>query len=226
MKKMFLMTAVAIMTAMSMNAQGRFEPGTFTLQPRAGFTGATITNMPSVRIPGIGIIEHEATGGFLLGADAAYQVNNWFEVAAGVNWAQAGSGWKNTDLYVAGESLKVKDLKIKTSYINVPVTANIYIIDGFALKTGVQFGYLTSAKLKGDFTAAGLTEELDESCKDDFNKFDLSIPVGLSYEFNNHIVLDARYNFGLTKVNKEKDPDYKDGRNLTFAITIGYKFGL
>ncbi|MGX8695253.1 MAG: porin family protein [Prevotella sp.] len=226
MKKYFLMAAVALMTAMSVNAQGRFEPGTFSIQPRVGCTGATITNMPSVRIPGIGKIEHEATGGFFVGADAAYQVNNWFEVAAGVNWAQAGSGWKDTDLNVLGETMKVKDLKIGTSYINVPVTANVYILEGFALKTGVQFGFLTSAKIKGEFSAAGLTEKLDESCKDDFNKFDLSIPVGLSYEFSNHIVLDARYNIGLTKVNKETDPDYKDGRNLSFVITIGYKFGL
>ena len=226
MKKKFLMAAVALMTAMSINAQCRFEPGTFSIQPRMGAQGALITNMPSLRLPGIGKIEHEATGGFFIGADAAYQLNNWFEVAAGVNWAQAGSGWKNTDLNMAGVTAKVKDLKIETSYINVPVTANIYIFNGFALKTGVQFGYLTSAQLKGELTSGSLTDKLDESCMDDFEKFDISIPVGLSYEFKNHIVLDARYNIGLTKVNKESDPDYKDGRNLTFALTIGYKFGV
>ena len=177
-------------------------------------------------MPGIGKIEHKTTGGLFAGIDAAYQVNNWFEVAAGVNWAQVGSGWKDTDLSVDGVSMKVRDLKIKTSYINVPVTANIYIIEGFALKTGVQFGYLMSASLKGDIITDGMTEKYDESCKDDFNKFDLSIPVGLSYEFDNHIVLDARYNIGLAKVNKETDPDYKDGRNNSFVITVGYKFDL
>lgn len=226
MKKKLLMAAVVMMTALSINAQGRFEPGTFTLQPRVGLTGSYITNIPSIRMPGIGRIEHDATGGFFAGVDAAYQVNDWFEVAAGVNWAQAGSGWKDTDFNVDGVSIKVRDLKIKTSYINVPVTANIYIIEGFALKTGVQFGYLMSANLKGDFITDGVTKTLDESCKDDFNKFDLSIPVGLSYEFDNHIVLDARYNIGLTKVNKDTDPDYKDGRSNSFVLTVGYKFGL
>lgn len=226
MKKKLLMAAVVMMTALSINAQGRFEPGTFTLQPRVGLTGSYITNIPSIRMLGIGRIEHDATGGFFAGVDAAYQVNDWFEVAAGVNWAQAGSGWKDTDFNVDGVSIKVRDLKIKTSYINVPVTANIYIIEGFALKTGVQFGYLMSANLKGDFITDGVTKTLDESCKDDFNKFDLSIPVGLSYELDNHIVLDARYNIGLTKVNKDTDPDYKDGRSNSFVLTVGYKFGL
>lgn len=222
MKKTLLLVVAAIMATMGINAQARFEPGTFTVQPRVGVTGAIITNMPCLKIPGLGRIERDATGGFFAGADAAYQVNNWFEVAAGVNWAQAGSGWKDTDIITEGLNVKVRDLKIETSYINVPITANFYVLKGFALKTGVQLGFLTSAQLKGEI----LSEKLDESCKDDFNKFDLSIPVGLSYEFNNHIVLDARYNIGLTKVNKEKDPDYKDGRNFTFAFTIGYKIGL
>ena len=159
-------------------------------------------------------------------ADAAYQVNDWLEIAAGVNWAQAGSGWKDTDLNAEGVNIKVKDLKIETSYVNVPVTANFYVLKGFALKTGVQFGFLTSAKLQGEATTAAATEKLDESCKDVFKKFDLSIPVGLSYEFKNHIVLDARYNIGLTKVNKEKEEGFKDGRNFSFALTVGYKFGL
>lgn len=226
MKKEFMMAIVALMIAMSVNAQGRFEPGTFSIQPRLGVTGSMISNMPGLRIPNIGKIDHETIGGFIAGVEGAYQLNNWFEVAAGVNWAQAGSGWKDKDFNVEGVTLQVKDLKIKTSYINVPVTANVYILEGFALKAGVQFGFLTSANLKGEVSSLGQTEKLDESCKDDFNKFDLSIPVGLSYEFTNHIVIDARYNIGLTKINKEKDEDIKDGRNLSFAFTVGYKFGL
>ena len=227
MKKMFLMVAVALMTATGVDAQGRFEPGTFTLQPRVGFTGAIITNMPGIEIgPGIGNIDNSGKGGFFVGADAAYQVNDWFELAVGVNWAQAGSGWKDTNINAMGGTVKFKDLKIATSYINVPITANFYVLKGFALKTGVQFGFLTSAKFKGEAVATGASEKLDRGCKDAFNKFDLSIPVGLSYEFKNHIVLDARYNIGLTKVNKETDPGYKDGRNFSFVFTVGYKFGL
>ncbi|MBR0275690.1 MAG: PorT family protein [Prevotella sp.] len=225
MKKLFMMAAAAMMAATSINAQGCFEPGTFTLHPRVGFTGALITNMPSIDL-GVRNIKNDAKGGFFAGVDAAYQVNNWFEVAAGINWSQAGSGWKDTNIIVDGSALEVKDLKIETSYISVPVTANFYVLKGFALKAGVQFGFLTSAKVKGELSADGTTEKLNESCKDQFKKLDISIPVGISYEFKNHIVLDARYNFGLTKVNKEKDPDLDDGRNKTFVFTIGYKFKL
>ena len=42
----------------------------------------------------------------------------------------------------------------------------------------------------------------------------------LSYEFSN-VVIDGRYNWGLTKV-------WKDGeaKNSVFQITVGYKFSL
>ena len=53
---------------------------------------------------------------------------------------------------------------------------------------------------------------------EDMNKFDLSIPVGLSYEFN-RITFDARYNIGLTKLIKGEDI-----HNKVFVLTLGYKF--
>jgi opacity protein-like surface antigen len=52
------------------------------------------------------------------------------------------------------------------------------------------------------------------------NKFDLAIPVGLSYEYN-HITLDARYNIGITKLFSDSDDTV---RNQVVAVTLGYKF--
>ena len=47
-----------------------------------------------------------------------------------------------------------------------------------------------------------------------------------SYEFKIPICIDVRYNIGITKVNKESEPGYKDSKNQMASITIGYKFGL
>ena len=54
----------------------------------------------------------------------------------------------------------------------------------------------------------------------DVNAFNLSIPVGLSYEYKS-FVLDVRYNIGVTKIVKDEK-----GNNSTFAITLGYKIPL
>ena len=53
------------------------------------------------------------------------------------------------------------------------------------------------------------------------SKFDLSIPVGVSYEYKN-IVLDARYNWGLVKVVNVGDAFY----NRCFMLSLGYKLEL
>lgn len=51
---------------------------------------------------------------------------------------------------------------------------------------------------------------------------DLSIPVGASYEYMN-VILDARYNFGLTNIYKI---DAMKSKNRFFTITVGYRFNL
>ena len=50
--------------------------------------------------------------------------------------------------------------------------------------------------------------------------FDLSVPVGLSYEFMD-IVLDCKYNIGVTDVLMNTS-----GRNSVFQITLGYRFDI
>ena len=50
----------------------------------------------------------------------------------------------------------------------------------------------------------------------------ISISIGISGEYNN-FVLDARYNIGVTKVNKHGE---NSQRSDLFVITIGYKFQL
>ncbi len=56
----------------------------------------------------------------------------------------------------------------KLDYLNIPITANFYVLQGLALKTGVQLGFLLSAK----------AESLD--VKDAYESVNFSIPIGLS----------------------------------------------
>jgi hypothetical protein len=66
----------------------------------------------------------------------------------------------------------------------------------------------------------------NQDFKDTLEKFDLSIPMGISYEFKVPIVIDLRYNLGLTKVNKESVSGVKDYKNNVVSLTVGYKFAL
>ena len=50
--------------------------------------------------------------------------------------------------------------------------------------------------------------------------------MGVSYQFKVPIVLDLRYNLGLTKVNKEDIPGVDNYKNNVVQLTVGYKFHL
>ena len=140
--------------------------------------------------------DSKAKVGLVAGAVAEYGVAEKVGVSAGVMFSMQGCGFKDGDD------------KTKLNYLNIPILANYYVYKGLAVKAGVQPGFLLSAKYG------------DKDIKDNMKKFDFSIPVGVSYEYMN-IVLDARYNIGLTKGNKEGD---KSQKNSVFQITLGYKF--
>ena len=117
--------------------------------------------------------------------------------------------------------VEVRDFKLEMGYVNVPVVANYYIFKGLAVKAGVQFAFLTNAKLKATEKEGGRESKESLDIKDQCNTFDFSIPVGVSYEFDNHIVIDARYNIGITDALKGGS-----NRNSVFLATVGYKFRL
>ena len=111
-------------------------------------------------------------------------------------------------------------------YVQVPLLASYYVLPGLAVKAGVQPGFKMKAKAKYDDHTYDLDRVYDaykhltgEDVK--INKFDFSIPIGISYEYQN-VVLEARYNLGLLKIVNAGDAFY----NRAFMLSLGYKFQL
>lgn len=229
MKKLMMIAALLVATV-SANAQ--FEAGTFSLQPKIGGVISKVSNMPDIKIPTAAGVSLDADKSFyagaLIGVEAEYQLADMFSLAAGLNFAMQGCQWEDTELKIGGESLKLKDNKIQLNYLNLPIVANVYLFKGFAVKTGVQLGFLLSAKQKLDMTGSiggsSATVKYDEDVKDQCKKFDVSIPIGVSYQVPTvPVYIDARYNLGLTKIVKDIDESVK---NQVFQLTVGYKFAL
>lgn len=216
------MIAAMMVAAVSANAQ--FEPGTFSIQPKAGFSIAWLTNMPNIPITTTTTIDKSPTVGALLGAEAEYQLTDMVSLAAGLNYSLQGSGWEN----YKESGVELKDAKIELGYVTIPVVANFYLFKGFAIKAGIQPAFLTNANMKYTIekssSAGNISVNFDESIKDDCEKFDLSVPMGISYQFQVPVVIDLRYNLGVSKVFKG-DAD-KNPKNNVISLTVGYKFAL
>ena len=234
MKKLFMIAAMMV-AAVSANAQ--FEPGTLSIQPKIGGNISWLSNTPNLPLGDVDDREIELKKspivGALIGAEAEYQLANMFSLAAGVNFSMQGSGWKDYDEKIGDVKYEIKDTKLNLYYINVPVVANVYLFKGFAVKAGVQVGFLVkanrelSATVKDENNDWNMSTKYDESFTSECKKVDVAIPMGVSYQVPTiPIVIDARYNLGLTKVNKESEEGYKDFKNNVIQLTVGYKFAL
>ena len=189
----------------SLTAMAQHEEGDFLVQPKVGLNIATLSDAD------------KTIGDLNFGIEAELMVTDYFSLSAGAIVSNQG-GKYNDDTYVS--------YTVDLDYVNVPVMANFYILPGLSLKAGVQPSYRMKAKVKTD----GATYDMDQfyallsgtGIEEDFKvkKFDLSIPVGISYEYQN-VVLEARYNWGVTKI-MDNDSFY----NRVFQLTLGYKFDL
>ena len=190
--KKILFVAALMLSSVSTFAQ--HAVGSFNLQPKVGVSIANLTEIKGSD-PRVGVVA---------GVEGEYQASDIFSVSAGVLYSMQGAKANFGNLVDATNRL---------DYINVPIMANVYVVKGLAVKLGVQPGFNVSNKIKKNNLNA-----VDNSIK--AQSVDVSIPVGLSYEYSN-FQLDARYNWGVSKALK-----WSDAKNSVFQITLGYKFDL
>lgn len=206
MKKVLSFSLVALISS-GMNASAQTATGTITIQPKAGINIGTLTDESSSK----------ARIGIAAGVEVSYQLASKFGLSTGVMYSQQGT---KLDFDKLGWNHERGSYKL--DYINVPVMANFYITKGLVLKAGLQYGYNINKKID----IKGITADIDEITDAESGKSistrknDLSIPMGVSYE-KHGIVLDARYQLGITKIWKRFDD-----RNSVFQLTVGYKFKL
>ena len=210
MKKLFFAAAVLMC---SLTAFAQTKEGTFNILPKAGINISTLSNKDNA----------EVKVGITAGAEVEYMMTRKLSLSAGALFSMQGA--KSTTVFreVDNTTKEIREVDIKNTmefdYINVPILANYYIIEGLAVKLGIQPGFNIVAKRKR-------TDGVEKESKNlsdlgvDVRKVDISIPIGVSYEFNDFVV-DARFKLGLTEV-----ADLVKSKNRVFQITFGYQIDL
>ena len=214
MKKLLLL--VALMTV-TVSAQAQHEQGDITIQPRVGFTISNITDGDKSKL------------NLAYGVDFERFFTDQFSLSLGLMFTNQGC--KYDIIYYEPTNLggsssngsSSNTTKLNIYYGSLPIMANYYVLPGLALKAGVQPAFRVKARIengdeKRDFD--NMIDYLFDGEGNKLNTFDLSIPVGLSYEIIG-ITADVRYNFGLTKLVSNTD---KGIYNRVFTVTLGYKF--
>lgn len=209
MKKLLTLVALMAVTLSAQAQQAQYEEGDITIQPKVGMTISNITD------------GDKSKTNFAYGVEFERFFADQFSVALGVMFTNQGCKY---EIYSADGAGNISDdAKLDIYYGTLPITANYYVLPGLALKAGVQPAFRVKARMEFKGEKVDLDNMIDMLFMGDGNKlntFDLSIPVGLSYEYA-HITVDARYNFGVTKLISNTD---KGIFNKVFILTLGYKF--
>ncbi|MBR5656040.1 MAG: PorT family protein [Prevotella sp.] len=130
--KKLLFLAVILMATTNVFAQR--EAGSFSIQPRIGFSAADFDCTADTK----------ARVGLVAGVEYEYMMTNKLAFAAGLNYSQQGA------------EMKATDYTWKLDYLTIPLTANYYVWKGLALKAGLQPGIKVNAKLDGKNVNADL----------------------------------------------------------------------
>ena len=232
MKKWFAMAVFALFVSSSI--KGQESVGTFSLIPKIGVSIANVSGdqiyMGTSMIPVKGKYNARFTGG----VEAEYQMLPTTSVSLGVAYVQQGCRFPDFEMGdLHGLSEGLSEMRDNLDYIQCPLTINQYLTEGLAVKAGVQLGFLVKSDYSFSSTPInhhengtkeyGETSKVKMDQKSVMRSMDISIPVGISYEYLN-VVLDARYHFGLTRL--YEDDSWPTEKNKFFTITVGYKFNL
>ncbi len=229
MKRLSILVAVLTVSLMTL---AQPSAGSFSLIPRLGVNFANMTNDEVV----VDLMQQEHTlksrikPGLMVGFDAEYQATSDLFMSLGLQYSRQGSRFPDFERkdgeFVEGYS----DWHTDLDYLNVPLLFGYRIAKGFSVKAGLQLGLLLGGKEKMSYTDITILDggtrkqgdavPRETDVKDVYKSVDLSIPLALSYEFEN-VILDARYNFGLSRIHQL---DVVKSRNSVIQLSVGYRF--
>lgn len=145
---------------------------------------------------------------------------------ANINTTSVGAAYNSRTGYHAGAFVNIKLTKLaiqpeviysvqgadassgnlEMGYINIPILLKFYLIGGLNLQAGPQFGFLSSAT-QGGVDVKSLVESSDTS-----------VALGAGFDISK-FVIDARYNLGLSDVDKAAP----EAKNQVFQLSVGFK---
>lgn len=156
MKTISRLLAVLLVCAISTNANAqKRDVGEWSIIPKVG------VNLAKLKGDKIGLVDSDDKFidfsyklGYEGGAEVEYMVHDRIGVTLGAMYAMQSE--KAKDFHVASKQdgsdnlydfTKAEDIRVNMGFLNIPLKCNVYLTDNIALKAGVQFGFMLSAKL-------------------------------------------------------------------------------
>lgn len=187
-----------------------------------GMRGDAVTNLDKLLNFTNGMVTTKTTTGFFGGGYVSIPLAAGFSVEPAVYYSLKGYELRGA-LNIKGLDILNANAKaqLQSQYIDMPVLLKANI-GGLQVFAGPQFSYLAKADLKTTAGALGInlfSNKTDATAQ--FNRWDASLTGGVGYQFTNGINIMASYDYGLSKVDANKNINsYNQGFKVGLGIGL------
>ena len=208
MKKLIILPALLL--ALGINSQSKAQ----SVKPRFGITaGSNLTSIGQFQSGNVNY-NSDYMFGFKGGIFADLPFTSTFGLMPQVLYSQKGGKISET---VAGTNGQIK---VRTDYIDVPVLFAFKPSPEITLTAGPQMAFLLSQST--DISVNNTASPTITDTKD-FRKSIIGGNVGIGYNFNSMVSLNANYMFDFQSMAND-NVNQNNARNRGFGLAIGYSF--
>ncbi len=195
---LFLCLIFCSATLLAQEVENRFQFGA-----RAGVNFSTIT--------GDDFESPKSRTSFYAGLMAETFVTEKFALQGEIFYS--GQGFDIEETTFAGVTV-TPEAEFQIDYIQVPLLAKIYLIEGLNIHAGPQFGFKINEELDTDPTGDGGDFDTDR-----IKDFDFQLAAGAEFKLTKGFFIQARYTYGFSEVVEDTD-----AHNSTFSAGVGFMF--
>ncbi len=205
MKKFLLfLSTVALCANMSTQKAAAQDYDLLSFGVKVGGNVSTVSGISDI----VGAFQSDLSGGIFV------EVRPLSFLGVSAELLYSGNGFQ------VDSNISLQEVKFDVDYgtIDVPILAKLYITPEVAINAGIMPSFIVNSSTTLQDTEIN------------FNTVGLSIPIGLSYEFDFGLILDARYKFGLTDINSVSELG-TNIHNITnhmksegFTFSVGFRF--
>ncbi|HUQ67844.1 MAG TPA: porin family protein [Flavitalea sp.] len=170
-----------------------------------------------------GYITPQARNGIYAGGFVEMPLGGKISLQPGIYYSQKGYVLKGS---IAGNKFDFLGVNAKAElqshYIDIPLVVKVEVAKGLQVYAGPQLSYLLKNNVKMDAGLLGFSFlKTKRNVTENFNRADIAITGGASYTFDNGFFINAGYDHGLSRL--DKNSSFKS-YNRTVKVGVGVRF--
>jgi hypothetical protein len=170
-----------------------------------------------------GYVETKGRTGMHIGGYVHIPITNGLAFEPGLAYSKKGYSLKGDFQIPVLKYFNINArAQVQSHYIDIPLVMKANVYKGLQVYAGPQVSYLVSSTLNAKLGVFGITLfNRGVGITERFNKIDMGLTGGIGYQFNNGLNIQAGYDYGLSKLDKN---DNYAANNRVVKVSVGFSF--